>query len=178
MDWSTANKEILERVVEEGESYLRGQLTLATSADQRAAALAAVFTAAATALIAGILALTTTSPPHLRDHFPIYIGGGIASLCFLIAAGFCIAAVFPTNFFLPGNQPENWHGDIEAKKAIEVSLAEETQHIQGKIEFNRACIARNATRFKRGAILGIAAPLAGLLFWAVTSSAVWVSMAG
>lgn len=48
MDWSKAKPGVLERIVQEGEQFLGGQLELATSADQRAAVLAGMFTAAAT----------------------------------------------------------------------------------------------------------------------------------
>ncbi len=173
MDWKAADKEMTTRIVEEGQTYLDGQLRLATSADGRAAALAGVFTAAAAALMAGLIALTIASKLEFADKYPIYLGGGVAALLFLVAAAHCIAAILPIGFWLPGNEPSSWYGDIESKKAMAEALGEEAEHIQSKIDENRTVLNRNARLFKRAAILGICAPTAGAILWLISSSSVW-----
>jgi len=175
MDWSKAKPEVVHRVVSEGDVYLDGQLKLATSADQRSAVLAGVFTAAATALLAGIIALSAVKDTPLTVRYPIYVGGGAMVLLFLAAAAFCIAAVLPVGFWLPGSEPASWGRDIETGRELDASLLEEAQNLQAKIEDNRAVLRKNARRFVWGAALGISAPLVGALLWGVTSSARWVA---
>ena len=174
MDWSKADSNMVERIVEEGEAYLAGQLKLATSADQRASMLAGVFTAGATAVIAGLLTLHTAEKIALAQKFPVYLGGGVGFLLFLAAASFCIAAIFPVGFWLPGNEPQAWYRDIEGAKDLKLALGEEAEHIQSKISENREVLSKNATRFKIGAILGIAAPIVALAVWMISSSSGWV----
>lgn len=96
-------------------------------------------------------------------------------ICFLVGAALCIAAIFPVGFWLPGNEPESWFGDVAAAKELDAALCEEAEHIQSKIAENRSVVAKNAQRFQWGAILGIIAPAAGFLLWLLTSSAYWVS---
>jgi hypothetical protein len=173
MDWKNADKDMSTRIVNEGQTYLDGQLRLATSSDGRAAALAGVFTAAAAALMAGLIALTV-SQVGLASKYPIYLGGGVAALFFLIAAAHCIAAILPVGFYLPGNEPLSWYEDVESKKDMAEALGEEAEHIQSKIEDNRKVLTRNARLFKRAALIGISAPTAGTGLWLISFSSVWV----
>ena len=45
MDWSKVDDDLLKLIVQRAETYLNAQLTLATSADQRAATMASIFAA-------------------------------------------------------------------------------------------------------------------------------------
>lgn len=169
MDWSKASSETIQRIVEEAEAYLDGQLRLATSADQRASVLAGVFTAAGTAIIVGLISVSVTNI-LLRDAYPIYLGGSIAAVMFVIAAIQCVKATLPIGFWLPGNQPESWYPDVESGKELRESLAEEAEHTQEKIAENRQTLESNARWFRRGAKIGIAAPLVGGGLWLATFS--------
>ncbi len=176
MDWSKASDQMVARVVQEGETYLSGQLKLATSADQRASVLAGVFTTAGTALLAGLIAFAATNQSApITERYPLFLGGGAAVILFFAAASLCIAAIFPAAFWLPGNEPKSWFGDVESGKGLTAALAEEAEHIQDKIAENRGVIVKNAWRFKTGTIVGIAAPGIGLILWGLTSSAYWVA---
>jgi hypothetical protein len=155
MDWTTADEKMTTRIVDEGQTYLEGQLRLATSADGRAAS-----------AVAG--------QPAPASKYPLILGGGIAAILFLTAAAHCMMAILPAGFYLPGNEPASWYGDVKAKKALAEALGEEAGHIQSKIEDNREVLVRNARLFKRGAIIGISAPTIGTLVWLVSSSSVWV----
>jgi hypothetical protein len=75
LDWSNVPEEMRTHIVSEGQAYLDGQIRLATAADQRAAALAAVFTAAGSALIAGLIAFASVK--SVVKPYPIYAGGGV-----------------------------------------------------------------------------------------------------
>jgi hypothetical protein len=174
MDWTNADRDMTSRIVDEGQTYLDGQLRLATSADGRAAALTGVFTAAAAALMAGLIALAVAAKPDAASKYPLFLGGGIAAGLFLIAAAHCMMAILPADFWLPGNEPKVWYDDIITKKAFVEALGEEAGYIQEKIEENRAVLKRNARLFRRGAIAGICAPTVGTLVWLISSSSVWV----
>lgn len=164
MDWTKAKPGVPENVSREGTVYLDAQLRLATSADQRAAVLAGIFTTASTALLAGLVALSTSSAP---GRLPIFLGGGTAVVLFVAAAAFCIVAIFPVGFWLPGSEPKSWKTDVEEGKDLVASLGQAADHIQEKIEENRCVLDANAKRFKWGATLGIAAPLVGTVVWIV-----------
>lgn len=174
MDWKSADKDLATRAVDEGHVYLDAQLRLATSADGRAAALAGVFTAAAAALMAGLIALIVSPHGTLGTKYPVLLGGGIAALLFLTAAAHCIAAILPSGFWLPGNQPKLWYEDVETNKPMVEALAEEAQHVQEAIDDNRKTLERNARLFKRAAIMGICAPTVGTIVWLISFSSVVV----
>ncbi len=174
MDWSKTKFDLKQRIVQEGEAYLSGQLKLATSADQRASMLAGAFAAAGTAIIAGLITLHAAEKITLTQKFPIYLGGGVTAASFLIAAGLCIRAIFPVGFWLPGNEPKSWYGDVTTGRTLDDAMGEEAEHIQTKIEDNRAVIKTNASRFKWGATLGIAAPVAGFIVWLISASSFWI----
>lgn len=166
MDDDQKNRLALTRMaVGEGERYLSGQLTLATSADQRAAVLGGIFTAAGTAILAGLLAAYS---PATTSNAILFSGIVVAGL-FLLGAGLCISTALPVGFFLPGNEPAEWRADIESDRALIDALQEEADNYQLKIEDNRAVLKRNAERFKSGAIAGIAAPVTGLTVWILVS---------
>jgi len=81
MDFSKIDDIFSKEIVRGGEAYLDGQLRVATSADQRASGLAGMFTAAATALLAAVVALANpawSTPGHL----PLMIGAGTAAVFF------------------------------------------------------------------------------------------------
>lgn len=164
-DWKKADPELVREVVREAELFIQRQVTLATSADQRAAMLGGIFTAAATALIVGVIAVVTNGIAAPG----IVWGGVVAALLFVIAAGLCISTVLPVEFGLPGNEPQNWYEDIESERGLSELLGEEAEREQGKIGDNNAVLIANARRFKWGAIARISAPLVGLVVWFLLS---------
>ena len=164
-NWKSANPDLVKEVLREGEVYLQGQLTLATSADQRAAVLGGIYTAAAAAIIAGLIAALATG----QISAAISVGGILSAGLFLIAAGLCISTVLPADFYLPGNHPESWYEDIDANRDLLESLGEEAEHYQGSINKNRTFLKRNAGRFRWGAISGLAAPIVGFASWFMLS---------
>ncbi len=163
MDLSKSNPETTREIVREAEIYLQGQLTLATSADQRASIMASVFAAAGAAIVAGLI--TLVSSDMAADFMPVFIGGAVAAVLFLAGAGLCVWATLPVGFDLPGSQPGDWEKDVKAGTSLDDSLAEQAKHYQGKIEDNREALRQNAGRFQLGAISGITAPFVGFLVW-------------
>lgn len=166
MDWSKASDETVKEIVREGEAYIAAQLSLATSADQRASVMASIFTAAGAAIVAGLITLYTEGPD---DSDPIFAGGVAAAALFLIGASLCVWAALPVGFDLPGAQPKSWLNDVETGKQLKESLQQQAENYQDKINDNRKVLGANASRYKWGAIAGIAAPLAGFVVWLITS---------
>jgi hypothetical protein len=83
-------------------------------------------------------------------------------------------AAFPVDMYLSGAQPSAWYSDIRSKADFLSCLAEESENIQEKINENREIMAKNAQKFRVGALLGIGSPVAGLIVWLLTSSSYWV----
>jgi hypothetical protein len=175
MDFSKIKTEFRKEIVREGTVFLDGQLKVATSADSRASGLAGIFTAAATALTAGIvIALFNSSTGNSLDaKLPLMIGGSVSAIFFLSAAVLCIMAIQPVSFWLPGLAPENWDSDVTSGRELDDCLGERAAHIQIQIADNLQTIATNARRFQWGSRLGITAPFVGVVAW-LLASASWL----
>jgi hypothetical protein len=169
-DWSKVDRVVRSHIVENAKAYIDAQMSLATAADQRACALAGIFTAAGTALIAGLIALGTASSGGPVHRYPEFLSGGITALSFIVAGLLCIASALPVDMYLPGGQPKSWDKDIADEKSYDVILKEEAEIIQEKINENRVVVQKNARLFKWGALIGISAPVTGTLVWALTAS--------
>jgi len=155
MDFTKIDTDFRKEIVRGGESYLDGQLKIATSADSRASSLAGMYTAAATALTAGVvIAIFNNAGNHLHERLPLIVGGGLSALFFLIGALFCVLAIRPTKLWLPGCEPENWEEDIASGRRLDECLGERAKHIQAHIGDNFKVIERNAWRFGCGAGFG------------------------
>lgn len=176
MDFSKIDSDFRKEIVREGTVFLDGQLKIATAADARASGLAGIFTAAATAMTAGVvIAIFNTAGPAIQARLPMMIGGSIAALLFLTAAVLCIKAIQPVSFWLPGLAPENWTKDIASARKLDDCLGERAAHIQEQIAENLQTIDRNAKYFRWGARLGIAAPFAGVVVWLLATAAAWLA---
>jgi len=163
MDFSKIESDFRKEIVRGGESYLDGQVKIAASADSRASSLAGMYTAAATALTAGVaVAVFNAAGSALHERLPLILGGGSAALCFLAGALCCVSAIQPVSFYLPGCEPNNWEEDILAGKKLDECLGERALHIQGHINANFDVIKQNAGRFAWGARFGMAAPFVGI----------------
>lgn len=164
MNWSKAPLPALQEIIRAAEAYLGGQLGLAASADQRASTLASAFTLAGTGVIAGLITLAATSDAG-RQLIPVYLGGLVSAVMFLVGALVCVRATMPVDFWLAGNEPKNWHDDIEGGQSLEKMLGDEANIYQGSIDKNFDVLTRNARAFKWGAQIGVAAPFAGFIVW-------------
>jgi len=92
---------ILREILLNRDTFLPGQLTLASSADQRAVVLGSIFSASAAAIVSGAIAL---SPKLVSAQIT---GGLVAASLFLVASGLCLLSACPANFSLPGTQPDS-----------------------------------------------------------------------
>jgi len=124
LDFSKSSPETTKEVVRESELYLQGQLSLATSADQRAASLAGIYAAAGAAVVAGIVTLVTSGSPG--DWLPVVVAGAVSATLFLAGAALCVWATLPVGFDLPGSQPQSWQSDVTHAVSLDDSLR---QHV-------------------------------------------------
>lgn len=84
LDFSKIKSDFRKEIVREGTVYLDGQLRIATSADSRASGLAGIFTAAATALTAGIvITIFNAAGTSLQSKLPLMLGGASAAILIL-----------------------------------------------------------------------------------------------
>jgi hypothetical protein len=149
VDLTKASQEMLAQIVREAELYLDGQLKLALSADQRASVLSGAYSAGASAIVAGLIALSTSSLSRLT-LYPILLGGAGTTVLFLVAAFCCIKSIAPVGFWLPGNEPKSWYSDVISGKQLKEALEEEAVHLQEKIEENSVVLKQNARVFLAG----------------------------
>jgi hypothetical protein len=172
-DWTDVTQDMRLHIVQNATNYIDGQIRLATAADQRASALAGVFTAAGTALIAAMIAFGTGALKEPLHPYPMLAAGSACAASFLLAGFFCIFSALPVDMYLPGGQPKTWDCDIKLKRPYDDCLKEEASNLQDKINDNRVIIKRNAALFRVGALFGIAGPAVGLVVWLLTSSTYW-----
>lgn len=156
MDFSKIDDDFAKEIIRAAEATLSGQVSVATSADQRASVMASVFAAAGAALIVGMATIAHQYPTA------VVASGFVAGALFLIAAALCVKATMPVEFWLGGAEPHNWAADCAAGSPLKDSLAQQADHLQERITYNTAVIGRNARWFFWGAGIGVAAPFVGL----------------
>lgn len=157
-DWKGKDLKLIQEASRHGEARIAAQVQIAISADQRAAILAGIYAAAATAII-GVIA----SSVIVQGNKPLLIGSSVTALTFLIAAVFCLLATLPVEFGAPGNEPQEWYSDIEKGTPLEVAVGEQLAHFNQHILDNHIMLQRNARRFIWGALVGIASPAFGVI---------------
>jgi len=168
MDWSAADPELVKEIIREAEAYLQAQQALALSADQRSSVMASLFTATAVAIVAGLM--TLLSSERAESHIAIYYGGFFTLVLLVAAASLCIWSARPVGFGIVGNEPQSWYDDVRNPRDMTILLGEQAENYQAQITQNNARLVSNSIRFKWGAFIGIAAPIAGLLVWAVAGA--------
>jgi hypothetical protein len=157
-DWKSKNIELIQEASRHAEAKLAAQLQIATSADQRAAVLGGIYVAAATGIIG---ALASGAADNLGR--PLMIGAFLSAAAFLIGAYLCIFAMLPISFDIPGNEPSNWYDDIDQNRDLKDAIGEQLDCFDEAIRENNRRVAKNARLFKAGALIGISAPLLGIV---------------
>jgi hypothetical protein len=165
VDWSKAKEGIVTEVLKDSETYLAGTVTIAASADQRAAVVAGTFATAGAAIVAGVIGFVAAASQDNAYALPIYAGGLIAALLFISGAIFCIRAAMPVGFYLPGTRPSGWGADVVDGRSLQECQHDLIDIRESAITANIEIIKRNAKNYKLGAYLGISAPVAGALVW-------------
>lgn len=157
-DWAKSDPQFVRQIVDEAQLYLSGLLQTAISTDQRSATLAGVFISASTGIAAAFLGYVAAKGVDIK----LLVAAGVAGILFAAAAIYCIQATLPVNWHLAGNSPAGWYSDVISKKPFMQALGEEAENYQRYIERNEKVMARASQRLRRGAILGMVAPFAGV----------------
>lgn len=165
VDWSTAKDGIVDEILRTSETYLTGTVTIAASADQRAAVVAGTFATAGAAIVAGVIGFSAAATSPNVYQVPVYVGGLLAAALFLVGSFFCIKAAMPIGFNLPGTQPNGWEGDVSAGRTLQDCKHDLIKIREESIQENLKTIRKNAKLFAAGAYCGIAAPFTGVIAW-------------
>ncbi len=165
VNWSTAKDGVVAEVLRDSETFLAGTVSLATSADQRAAVVAGTFATAGAAIVAGIIGFAAAASASNSYAPAVYAGGLSAALLFITGSIFCIRAAMPVGFHLPGTKPSGWEDDVTSGHTLLECQHDLISIRENAIKENLEIIARNARRYTIGAYLGIAAPVIGALIW-------------
>ena len=163
MDWSEVDERMAQQILRQGELLLQGTLAVSTAADQHAATLAGIFSAAAIAVLAATLVMIQSPHPDTA----LVVSGFAVSLTWFIGSSLCVAVVWPSKFHLAGNEPKNWWPDSVALGPMVEAIGGETENYQERIEYNTAAIRKSAKRLKLGAAMECAAPIVGLGIWLI-----------
>jgi hypothetical protein len=168
INWSAAKEGIVEEALRTSETYLAGTVTVAASADQRAAVVAGTFATAGAAIVAGVIGFSATVSTNNEYAVSVYLGGLLAAFMFLLGAFLCIRAAMPVGFNLPGTQPSGWETDVTGGRALKECQYDLLNFRENLIVENLAVIRNNARLFMIGAYCGIAAPFIGALAWIIS----------
>jgi hypothetical protein len=165
VEWSAAKEGIVAEILRDSETFLAGTVTIATSADQRAAVVAGTFATAGAAIVAGVIGFAAAASAENLYALAVYLGGLSAAALFIAGSVFCISAAMPVGFRLPGTKPSNWEEDIAQGHSLLECQHDLLAIRETAIKENLETIERNAKRYRIGAVLGIAAPVVGFVIW-------------
>jgi hypothetical protein len=162
-----ASEESLREIIRNAESYLGAQLTSALAANQRSISFSSLLMAALV-LISGAGG-SVIFGTH-RDLYLAWTAFGV-SFGLLLAIAVSIWSFSPKEFWFVGNSPDRWVADIEARKPLKESLAEQASHYAEMIETNNETWKRDATRLKTSVVIAWSSLALGVgsigyhLFW-------------
>jgi hypothetical protein len=169
IEWGSAKDGVVEEALRTSETYLAGTVTIAASADQRAAVVAGTFATAGAAIVAGVIGFSAAVSAENHYAPEVYVGGLLAALLFLAGALLCIQAAMPVGFNLPGTQPSGWADDVIRGRTLAECQHDLLNFRETLIKENLETIRKNSMLFRIGAYCGIAAPFVGAAAWLVVA---------
>jgi hypothetical protein len=149
-----ADGETVREILRQSECYLEAQLAAGLAADQRATTFASILAGSLTVIIGGVATIVLGESRYqviLLPALPMVI-------CFAVSLWLSAEAAKPVDFYYRGNVPMGWLDDIQRKKELEISLAEQAFHYDEMIADNAKSLQFSAGRFNdalRIAQLGI-----------------------
>jgi phosphotransferase system glucose/maltose/N-acetylglucosamine-specific IIC component len=117
----TTQKDYLEKLEKQAETFLQEQLKAAIAITQRAVTLAAILGAVIAALT-GVVATLSTRSLDLGLHYAALVPLLIGLICALV---FITGATLPDAFYYAGSDPVYWRSDISRGKSLEDARAEQ-----------------------------------------------------
>ena len=148
---------LAETVLRQGELRLNAQLTVALAGDSKAITLAGLFVTLALAALSGVAVLWT-----IGDQKALTFGLIIEMILLLASAYLSLESASPADFYVSGNQPENWWSDNVEDKPLAECLKKESMNYQNRIEKNALVMERSAVLFTCAMRMAILSPIAAL----------------
>jgi hypothetical protein len=164
-----ADREMLDEVIREAESYLAAQLQSGIAADSRAVSFVSLMAGSTAVSAAAGFAILQQTPPDPLGYPALVVAGA-----FLISMAFASWSARPSTFWYVGNTPSAWLADIRNGLSVEQALAEQAAHYDEQISDNAKLLKKNG-RWMVAAIVIAWLGLAVGGAWAaiVTLSALW-----
>jgi hypothetical protein len=159
-DWSGVKPEVIDFVLEQAEKHLQAQFSTATAADGRAVTAASIL-----AGLAGLAVASVATAPQVAPEGAWSILAGAATV--FCGAAFCFMAARPVDFYVPGNQPEQWATCL--LDPLSESKGAEIDNYQDMINDNAASLERASGHLLDGLRLALSAPVVGSVVYLVTS---------
>lgn len=126
-----ADEKTLVEINRQGDLHLGEQLKLRLASDNRAMTFAGLCTTSSSLLIAAAAALANHNFSPL-----VMIGIGILLGCLVLAMALSIAAAWPTQFGVAGNNPKQYFDGIKQQKTFNLILAEQASFAARDIQAN------------------------------------------
>lgn len=168
-----ADLDTLKEIVRNAESFLGAQLTSGLASNQRAMTLTSVLAAATVVLGGSAASLLIGTAPKL----PLGGASALTALGLLAAMALAISAAKPTKWYMAGNTPTGWARDVETRKTLERSMAEQAAWYAEMIADNNVSMERADSRILaalRLAWLSLAAGGAAAALAVVAQRLCWI----
>lgn len=152
--FETAEENVLNLVLEQGQVRLGQQLELAVAADQRSYGLLAVLSGFSAAAFSA--AITT-------DTAALSVGAGAAGALWGVGALSAVISMNPIGVHAPGWPPSWVAADVRARKGYHRIVSEVIAQLDVMIAENRVVMQRNAAWTRAAMAATVAAPFVGVL---------------
>lgn len=152
INWNGVSPEMAKQILQQGETFLSAQWQAAIAADQRAVTTASIFIAIAVAAVAGTLSGWSLS------------AGFTASFAMIVGAFLCFWSARPSEFYAPGNHPDQWWDCRNAD--LTTAIGGETENYQARINRNSELLGQNGRLFMWGIYCAVASPVVAIMVFA------------
>ena len=153
--FDSADPPLLEEIISQAEKRLQAQLELGKAADQRAMTFAGM-------LLAGVAILTglTFGEEALTAQQPAFV---LLTVGLIVSAGLALWSARPVDWDIPGNVPESYLEDIQAKLDFQGTRSETAFHLQDMISKNHDKLRCNGNWMTASMTIALVSIAAGII---------------
>jgi hypothetical protein len=161
--WARIPEDVQTELLRQGEERVKGTLSVALAADQRAGTTMGICGAGGVAL----LTASATLIARVHPDFQLICAAVVTACGFLIASAICAFAIAPTDFFVPGFNPTRLvDSDAKQSQLLRPTLI---NIMANRIVYNQSVIRHTTGRYQLAlamAASGIIAGIGFLIVWA------------
>jgi hypothetical protein len=161
--WAGIPEDVQIELLRQGEERVKGTVSVALAADQRAGTTMGICGAGGVALLTASATLIAGVHPDLR----LICAAVVTAFGFLVASVICAFAIAPTDFFVPGFNPTRLiDSDAKQSQLLRPTLI---NIMATRIVYNQSVIRRTTDRYQLAlatAGAGIIAGIGFLIVWA------------